>query len=54
MEGVDAELIGKVFEEELAGYECEVALAVGYHHPDDVNSKLPKSPLPKEEVLQVL
>lgn len=54
MEGVDSKIIGEVFEQELDGYLCEVALAIGYHHEDDHNSKLPKSRLPREEVLQVL
>lgn len=54
MEGIDAELISEVFADELQGYVCEVALVVGYHHPDDFNSKLPKSRLPREEVLRVV
>jgi nitroreductase/dihydropteridine reductase len=54
MEGIDSEWISKEFKEELDGYVCEVALAVGYHHPDGLNSKLPKSRLPIEEILQVL
>lgn len=54
MEGIDTELIGKEFKNELGGYICEVALAVGYHHPDGSNAKLPKSRLPKEAILQVL
>ncbi len=55
MEGVDSELIGQVFEQELAGYQCDVALAIGYHHTDeDYNASLPKSRLASETVLQVL
>lgn len=55
MEGVDSELIGEIFSEELGGYVCEVALAIGYHHSEeDYNAKLPKSRLAMEEVIQVL
>lgn len=55
MEGVDSELIGSIFEKELDGYVCDVALAIGYHHSEeDYNASLPKSRLPAEEVIQVL
>lgn len=55
MEGVDSELIGEIFKEELGGFVCEVALAMGYHHStEDYNASLPKSRLAMEEVLQVL
>ncbi|MCB1582724.1 MAG: nitroreductase family protein [Marinicella sp.] len=44
MEGIDIELVNKAFEKELDGYQCEVALAMGYHHPEeDYNVQLPKS-----------
>jgi nitroreductase/dihydropteridine reductase len=33
MEGIDVEAVNEEFKEELAGYRCEVALAIGYHHP---------------------
>ncbi len=51
IEGIDAELVNKEFEKELDGYYCEVALAIGYHHNDDFNAKLPKSRLNMDEVL---
>jgi len=52
MEGIDIELVNKEFAKELAGYQCDVALAIGYHHPeDDFNAKLPKSRLALSEVL---
>ena len=55
MEGVDSELIGEIFAEELGGFKCEVALAIGYHHSsEDYNANLPKSRLAKEQVLTVL
>ena len=44
MEGIDPELVNDEFKVELGGYQCDVALAIGYHHPeDDFNAKLPKS-----------
>ncbi len=44
MEGIDIDLVNEEFKKELDGYQCDVALAIGYHHPEeDFNSKLPKS-----------
>ena len=44
LEGIDIELVNQEFKEELGGYQCDVALAIGYCHPeDDFNAKLPKS-----------
>jgi nitroreductase/dihydropteridine reductase len=55
MEGVDSELIGSIFADELDGYVCDVALAIGYHHSEeDYNASLPKSRLAAEEVIHVL
>ncbi|MBG57829.1 MAG: NAD(P)H-dependent oxidoreductase [Porticoccus sp.] len=55
MEGVDSELIGSIFKEELDGYICEVALAMGYHlDGEDYNNGLPKARLPLEDVITVL
>lgn len=55
MEGVDSALIGEIFKEELDGYVCGVALAMGYHHnSEDYNAALPKSRLPVEQVVQIL
>lgn len=55
MEGVDSELIGEVFKQELDGYVCEVALALGYHLEDgDFNNGLPKARLMLEDVVTVL
>ncbi len=52
MEGIDSDLVNKEFKKELEGYQCDVALAIGYHHPeDDFNAKLPKSRLALSEVL---
>ncbi len=52
LEGIDSELISEEFKEELAGYHCDVALAIGYHHQeDDFNAKLPKSRLKMADVL---
>jgi nitroreductase/dihydropteridine reductase len=44
MEGIDTNLVNEEFKNELDGYQCDVALAIGYHHPrEDYNAKLPKS-----------
>lgn len=51
MEGIDSELVGKEFEKELGGYQCNVALAIGYRdEKEDYNAKLPKSRLNSESV----
>jgi len=52
MEGIDIDLVNTEFKKELDGYQCDVALAIGYHHPEeDFNSKLPKSRHPLEKIL---
>jgi len=52
MEGIDIDLVNKEFKKELDGYQCDVALAIGYHHPDeDFNAKLPKSRLRLDDIL---
>ncbi len=44
MEGIDIELVNKEFAKELDGYQCEVALAIGYREEEgDYNAQLPKS-----------
>ncbi len=55
MEGVDSELIGQIFKDELSGYQCDVALAIGYHHKEeDYNASLPKSRLARETILAIV
>ena len=51
IEGIDTELVNEEFKKELDGYQCDVALAIGYHHEDDYNAKLPKSRLNFDDVL---
>lgn len=52
LEGVDADLISEEFAKELDDYRCEVALAIGYHHPaEDYNRALPKSRRSMESVM---
>ena len=51
LEGIDTELVNNEFKKELGGYWCDVALAIGYHHIEDHNAKLPKSRLPMADVL---
>ncbi|MFY8325862.1 nitroreductase family protein [Pseudoalteromonas sp. ZZD1] len=55
MEGVDAQLIGEEFKQELGGYICDVALVIGYHdNAEDYNAKLPKSRLAQEHIINIL
>jgi nitroreductase/dihydropteridine reductase len=51
LEGIDIDAVNVEFKKELDGYCCEVALAIGYHHQDDHNAKLPKSRLHMDNVL---
>ena len=55
MEGIDSDLIGELFKDELDGYVCGVALAMGYHQGgDDYNYGKPKARLPMADILQVI
>ncbi len=51
MEGIDTDLVNEEFKKELDGYQCDVALAIGYHHPQDYNAPLPKSRRRMEDIL---
>jgi len=52
LEGIDIDSVNEEFKTELNGYHCDVALAIGYHHPDDdYNAKLPKSRLSLDSIL---
>jgi len=52
LEGIDIELVNEEFKQELSGYQCDVALAIGYHHPEnDYNAQLAKSRLGLDSVL---
>ena len=55
MEGVDSEMIKELFHNELGGYECHVALAIGSSDAEqDYNADLPKSRLAHEDVFIIL
>ncbi|WP_371188263.1 nitroreductase family protein [Thalassotalea maritima] len=55
MEGIDSDLISQVFADELDGYVCDVALAMGYHdQAEDYNAALPKSRLNKDMIIKIL
>lgn len=55
MEGVDSQLLNEIFADELDGYECHVALAIGYHQQsEDYNATLPKSRRAIEDVITML
>lgn len=52
LEGIDADSVNEEFKKELGRYRCDVALAIGYHHPEeDFNARLPKSRLAAEDVI---
>ena len=52
LEGIDSKRIKEAFKNELDGYQCDVALAIGYKLADkDFNANLPKSRLALEETL---
>jgi nitroreductase/dihydropteridine reductase len=52
IEGLDTQKVNEAFKQELAGYQCDVALAIGYRHPtEDYNAKLPKSRRSLESIL---
>ena len=51
LEGIDSALVEEAFKEELEGYKCPVALAIGYHHErEDFNATLPKTRLSLESI----
>lgn len=51
LEGIDSVLVEEAFKEELDGYKCPVALAIGYHHEtEDFNARLPKTRLSLENI----
>ena len=50
LEGIDSQMVEQEFADELDDYKCEVALAIGYRHEEDFNTKLPKSRLTHEEL----
>ncbi|MEC6813650.1 nitroreductase family protein [Photobacterium toruni] len=55
MEGVDSQLIGSIFKDELDGYICDVALAMGYAlEEQDYNYGLPKARLAEVDVITVI
>lgn len=55
MEGIDIEMVNKEFAKELDGYECHVALAIGYRHPEnDYNATIPKSRRRFDSVFTIL
>lgn len=55
MEGIDSDLLKTLFAAELDGYECHVALAIGYHHSqEDYNFALPKSRLKFEDIISII
>ena len=55
MEGVDPNMLGELFKDDLDGHVCEVPLAMGYPDTEqDWNHGLPKARLPKDDVIAVV
>ena len=55
MEGIDSELISELFKDELDGYVCEVALAMGYAlEGEDYNYGKPKARLALADIVTVM
>jgi nitroreductase/dihydropteridine reductase len=55
MEGIDTELVGEIFKQELDGFVCDVALAIGYHdQAEDYNYGLPKARLAESDVITTI
>ncbi|UJF16822.1 NAD(P)H-dependent oxidoreductase [Vibrio sp. SS-MA-C1-2] len=55
LEGIDSEKVNAEFAAELEGYECNVALAIGYRAEDkDYNLNAPKSRLAAEKVITII
>ena len=52
MEGIDMDLVNDEFKQELGGYRCEVALAIGYSHPkEDYNATMAKTRLSLDSII---
>lgn len=55
MEGIDTQEISRVFAKEMEGYECAIAVAMGYHKKEeDYNHGLPKARLPQDDLIITL
>ena len=54
MEGVDFNIIDEEFGLREKGYTSTIAVAVGFHKESDFNKDLPKSRLPKNEIIELM
>ena len=55
MEGIDSQMIGEEFSNELEGFVCDVALAMGYRDEKlDYNAVLPKSRIEANKVIHII
>ncbi len=52
MEGFDSKILDEEFNLNEKGYASSVIVAVGYHREDDFNKFVPKSRLPKSEIIE--
>lgn len=54
MEGVNSVLIEEIFKDELGGFKCGLALAIGYRDENDENAKAIKSRLDLKDIIKVI
>lgn len=55
MEGVDPDMLTELFNKELNGHVCEVALAMGYHQAgEDYNNGLPKARMALNDIITIV
>lgn len=54
MEGLDMKVVDEEFKLREKGFTSSFVVAVGYNKEDDFNKQLPKSRLPKEEIIDMV
>lgn len=52
MEGLDMKTLDEEFDLREKGFTSSVVVSIGYHDESDFNANLPKSRLPKEEIIE--
>jgi nitroreductase/dihydropteridine reductase len=54
MEGVNPILIEEIFKDDLDGFKCSLAIAIGYRDENDENAKAVKSRLDLKDIIKVI
>lgn len=54
MEGVNGELIEEIFKDDLDGFKCDLALAIGYRDDNDSNANAVKSRLDLQDIIKII